>query len=313
MPSDGNERKTAVRVTDKSFYALVRSFKESPKFREYSEATQDLWGRELDYACRPNCLGAITTDELRPALVQQYLDGWSDKPGKQAAALAAFKILDKWANVRELLPRPITYGVETGKPEGGHTPWTEEQVTLAEQYARPDIARAITLGANTGQRGSDLVRMGPTDVETYNGVEGINVTQKKTGRVVWVPITSTLAAAMEKWERRAGPFLLTYWGEPWRRQQLTEAWTYERDHNPNLEPLKKEGLVLHGLRGHACVRLLRSGANTRQISDVVGMSEPMVARYTRFSIQRENASAAIYNMERTIQERKLNKSNTGRS
>jgi hypothetical protein len=66
--------------------------------------------------------------------------------------------------------------------------------------------------------------------------------------------------------------------------------------------------VLHGLRGHACVRLLRANANTRQISDMVGMSEPMVARYTRFSLQKENASAAVYHMTRTSGERDGSKS-----
>ncbi len=104
------------------------------------------------------------------------------RSGKQAAALAAFHALEKWAVVRDLLPKPITLGVETGKPEGGHVPWTDAQVALAERHARRDLARVITLGANTGQRISDLVRMGPTDVETLRGIDGINVTQKKTGR-----------------------------------------------------------------------------------------------------------------------------------
>jgi hypothetical protein len=33
------------------------------------------------------------------------------------------------------------------------------------------------------------------------------------------------------------------------------------------------------------------------------MSEPMVARNTRKSVQRENASAAIFNLEKTQRER----------
>lgn len=304
MPSNENERLTAVRVTENSFYALVRAFKASAKFRGYAGETRELWGRELDFACRPNCLGAVPLDMIRPALVQGYLDGWDDKPGKQAAALSAFKALEKWAVVRDLLPRAITLGVETGKPQGGHTPWTEEQVALAEKYARPDIARAITLGAHTGQRRSDLIRMGPTDIETFNGRDGIRVVQQKTGREVWVPILSTLAAAIASWERRPGPFLLRPDGRPWSADEITAAWTYERDRNPELEPLR--GLVLHGLRGHACVRLYRAGATTRQVADMVGMSEPMVGRYTRKSVQRENATAGIIHLERTIEERRRN-------
>jgi integrase len=310
MPRDG--RSKAVLITEDSFAALVRAYKLSPKFLGYADATRALWARELDLMARPKCLGALTRAEIRPSLVQGYFDALTDLPGKQAAALAALKQLEKWAVVRDLLPRQITLGVETEESDGeGHIPWTDEQVALAERYARPDIARAVTLGANTGQRGSDLVRMGPTDVEVFDGLAGINVRQKKTKRQVWVPITSALAAAMETWERRPGPFLTRTTGRTpvWTRAGLTNAWAYERDRNPELAPLRLCGpnhdtpLVLHGLRGHACVRLKRAGANTNQIADTVGMSEEMVKNYTRLSVQRENAAAAVYHLEKTLQER----------
>lgn len=271
-----------------------------------AKASQDLWGRELDFACRPNCLGAVSLDVIRPALIQGYLDGWSDKPGKQAAALATFKALERWAVVRDLLPRQITIGVETGRPEGGHTPWSNIQVEQAERYSRPDLARAITLGACTGQRISDVVRMGPTDLETYKGRIGINVTQQKTGRQVWIPVAPKLAAAMETWERRPGPFLLRDDGKPWVSNHLTDRWDYEKKINTHLAEHRQLGLVLHGLRGHCCVRLSREGLNDHQISDLVGLSIPMVSRYTRLSNQKDNVLAAI---DGTLQERRRQKFN----
>lgn len=303
-----SERSKAVLVTEDSFAALIRLYKTSKKFEGYSEGTRDLWGRELDFASRPNCLGAVSLQVIRPALIQAYLDGLDGRPGKQAAAYAALKQLEKWAIVRDLLPRQIMTGVETEHPKGGHLPWTDEEVALGERYARPDLSRAITLAANTGQRGSDLIRMCPTDLETYKGMLGINVTQKKTGKQVWVPVTSPLAAAIETWERRPGPYLTRLDGSAWTRKALTHAWDWEKEHNPDLKPLAARGLVLHGLRGVACVRLKRAGADTLQISSMVGMSEPMVANYCRFSIQKENAAAAVILLERTISERKLDKS-----
>jgi integrase len=278
MPSDVNGKPTVQRVTENSFYALVRAFKTSAKFMGLATATQDLWGRELDFACRPNCLGTVPLDVIRPALVQGYLDGWDDKPGKQAAALAAFKALEKWAVVRDILPKPITLGVETGKPQGGHKPWTDAQVVLAEKNARQDLARAITFGANTGQRISDLVRMCWTDIETFRGIDGINVRQKKTDRQVWVPILAPLAEAMKTWERRPGPFLLRSNGKPWRSAYLTDRLDYEKKTNPALADLATADLVMHGLRGHACVRLRRAGLTAMQIADMIGMSVPMVER-----------------------------------
>lgn len=304
-----SERPKIARVTEDRFAAIVRAFLASPKFAGYAPQTQDLWGRELRFASRPDCLGALSVYEIRPALVQAFFDGLAGRPGKQRVALAAIKQLERWAIVRDIIPRPITTGVEIEESDGGYMPWTDDQVILAEKHCRADVARAITLGANTGQRGSDLIRMGPTDVETYNGIDGINVVQKKTGREVWVPITSPLDWAIASWERKPGPFLTRLDGRPWTRRDLTMAWTWQRDTVPGLAALKASGLVLHGLRGHACVRLLRAGANTRQISDMVGMSEAMVARYTRLSMQRENASAAVYHLERTIKERAVVKSN----
>jgi integrase len=136
-----------------------------------------------------------------------------------------------------------------------------------------------------------------TDVEVYEGVEGINVIQKKTGRPLFVPIIEPLGRAMASWERRPGPFLLNPQGQPWLRERLSEQWTYERNHNEALRPLRDAGLVLHGLRGHACVRLYRAGCTTKEVAELVGMSEPMVARYTRKSVQKENALAAILRLE----------------
>jgi integrase len=295
----------AAKITDECFAAVIRAFMASPKFQGYSPATREVWGRELRLAERPDTLGAISVNVIRPALVQAFMDGMSDRPGKQTAALAALRQLERWGIVRDLLPQPITLGVEIGRSHDGHKPWTDEQVRLAETHARPELARVVTLAANTGQRGSDLVKMRWTDLEDYNGRTGINVTQLKTGRQIWVPITQELASAMAQWERRPGFILLRPTGIPWTRKALTWAWIVERDGNPALRPLA--GLVLHGLRATACVRLLRAGANTRRIADMVGMSEPIVGRYCRFSVQRENASAAVLYLDRTSRERAAQK------
>lgn len=61
--------------------------------------------------------------------------------------------------------------------------------------------------------------------------------------------------------------------------------------------MKEAGLVLHGLRATAVVRLRRAGATTGQIAGMVGMSEPMVNRYCRKSVQRENALAAVHYLD----------------
>ena len=325
------ERQPALRVTDDSFAALLRDFKTTSKWTEpppigYSESTKSNWAREIKFMSRPDCLGALSTYEIEPYFVQAFFDGIDDRPGKQKAALAILIQVEKWAIVRRRLPRQITIGVEIGDSNGGHVPWTDEQVALGVRYGA-HLAQAIVLAANTGQRGSDLIRMCWTDIESYKGMDGIRVRQQKTWskthKEIWVPITSELATEMKTWERRPGPFLLRPDGTPWDRPALSNAWTYLRDTTDALKPLRAEnlalhghwassrdgGLVLHGLRGTACVRLNRAGATALQIADMVGMSLEMVTRYLRFSAQKENAVAAVHHLERTLFERNSDMSN----
>jgi integrase len=302
MPS----RPVLDRIAPDSFAAVIRAYMSSAKFQNYAPNTRIMWGRELALAELPP-LGALPVAMVRPSLIQAFLDGYSGRPGKQMAALTALKQLERWAIVRDLLPSPITLGVEVERSDGGHVPWSDEHVALAEECARPELAMAITLGANTGQRGSDLVKMRWTDIEVYRGRPGINVVQVKTGRQLWVPMTQALQDAMTAWERSPGFILRRATGHPWTRADLSKAWERERQNNESLANLRAAGLVMHGLRATACVRLSRSGASTRQIADMVGMSEDMVGRYCRLSSQRENASAAIVHLEGTPREHVTNK------
>jgi integrase len=164
------------------------------------------------------------------------------------------------------------------------------------------------MAANTGQRGSDLVKMRWSDIEEVDGRPGINVKQMKTGLELWVPFTAALQAAISTWERRPGFILLKEDSHPFTRQQLSDQWLRQRDNTAVLAPLKAAGLVMHGLRGTAVVRLRRAGATIPQISDMVGMSAQMVTRYCRYSIQRENALAAVHILDRTAGERMREKS-----
>jgi len=204
------------RIKSGTFASVIRAFMspENPKWAGYAPATRDAWARELEIAERPEILGEIPTDTIRPHLVQAFLDGLAHLPAKQANARAALKAVEKWALRRDLLPFPITTGTEVVGSDGGHVPWTDEQMALGERHARPMMSRAITLAGYTGQRGSDLVRMCPTDIEVYSGRAGINVKQQKTGKELWIPLHTALQDTIATWERRPGPILRIQTGGP---------------------------------------------------------------------------------------------------
>lgn len=288
-----------------TFAAVIRSYLASAKFDALAPSSKTNYRHLLSLAERPDTLGSLPTDVIRPALVQAFLDGLADRPAQQKAAQTAIKAVEKWALVRDLLAYPITTGTEAVGSTGGYEPWTDQQVEFAEQNTRPHLARVITLASNTGQRGSDLVKMRWSDIETYEGRVGINVTQKKTGLVIWIPFTQELAAAVETWERRPTYLLLKEDGLPFSRTQLSNQWLRERDTRPVLAPMAEAGLVLHGLRATACVRLRRAGASTGQIAAMVGLSDAMVSRYCRFSKQRDNALAAVHYLDKKTNPERL--------
>jgi integrase len=277
------------------FASVINAYLDSPKFQGLATNTQRSYRRALLLAEHMDGLGGVPVDEMRPALVQAFLDAMADRPAAQQKAKRVLKALESWAIVRDLLPRSITQGTEAPGSDGGHEPWSDEQVAFAQDNCAPFLSRAICMAANTGQRGSDLVRMRWTDIETINGRPGINVTQLKTGLRLWVPFTQALISRIETWERRPGFILVRPDGTPYVRDMLTKAWYWERVRNPVLEPLRH--LHLHGLRATAVVRLRRAGVSIAQICDVVGMSQQMVARYCRLSDQRANALAAMEQLE----------------
>lgn len=297
------------KVMPGTFAAVIRSYMAHSDFTDKAPATQRNYRKVLKIAEMEAGLGGCSVQVIRPAIIQGFLDGLSHKPGIQSIARTALGAVERYAVVRDLVPHPFMTGTMVIGSKTGHEPWTFEQVALAEKHARPDLARAVTLAFHTGQRGSDTVRMCPTDIEekvdpvTGIIVRGINVRQQKTDVRLWVPFTQEFEAVLSTWERRPGPFIRQPDGSPYTRQELSCAWNYELKTNPHLKPLA--GLVLHGLRATAIVWRRKRGLNALQIASMIGMSMPMVERYCRLADKSEFALAAVHFLNGTVGEHQL--------
>lgn len=298
-----SSRPSVARIAPDSFAAVIRAYQASPKFAALAESTRRLYNGVLRMA-EEGSIGRTHVNEIRPALVQAFLDGLAETPGTASIARTAISAVQKWALVRDLLPFPITTGTSTEASDGGHEPWSMEQVKLAEQKARDDLARVVTIAVHTGQRGSDIVKMRISDLEEQDGRLGVNVIQRKTKLRLWVPFTAELTGIAQTWKRRPPFFLVTKPdGSLYTRPQLSWHWNDHRDNNADLAPLKEAGLVIHGLRATAVVRARRAGATVLEIASMFGMSEPMVARYSRLADQRDMAIGAVVRLDRTSVER----------
>jgi len=262
--------------------------------RKLSKNTQDHYRRYLKPARAAWC--DLSAHELRPkhvdALIRQIGD---EKPGAANNTLDALKALCRWANgPADLLTHDPTHGVQRFAKGEGHHPWTEEQLAYAEATFTGMVRRFFCLSRYTGQRISDIVRLGPNDEDEG----GFSLPQKKTGVRPWCPIFPELADEMATWERRPGPYLIQASGKsagkPFSTNQMWKAFDRERKKHPILD-----GAVPHGLRANAVIRLRFAGYTAQQISDMVGMSVEMVEHYSRYADRKVSGQAVL----REFQER----------
>ena len=257
-----------------------------------SDGTQSLYRRNLKRA--RNLWGKLPATGLRPAHIHAVMRDLADTPGEANNFLSTMRALSAWARVQPdgLIDRSLCEGVRPYKLDGGHKPWSDEQIKAAHEHLTGAVRRGVMLMLFTGQRGSDTVRLGPTMVDDGGfdlGWRG----QIKTGERPWCPILPELAKEMETWEKRPGPFLLSEQGKPYTRKYLAEQFLAQKAALAAKGITVLEGTTLHGLRATAVSRLKRAGLSDTMISDIVGMSVAMVERYTRFENKRQSGKAAL--------------------
>jgi integrase len=253
-------------------------------FTSLSPGTQDQYQRQLRTA--RTGFGDLPAESVRPSLIRGVMDGLSNKPGTANNFLGAMRALSDWGVARDHFVAPITTGVKPYEREGGHKPWTDAQIEAAHKHLTGMVRRGVMLALYTGQRGSDVVRLGWTDIDDG----GFRLKQQKTGREIWCPILPELAAEMATWERRPGPFLRQEIRgcKPYTRKRLSIHFDEFRQKVPELD-----GATLHGLRSTAVVRQRRAGLSTAQIQDIIGMSMAMIERYSRFADRKASGQAAV--------------------
>ncbi|MGQ3211619.1 tyrosine-type recombinase/integrase [Shinella sp.] len=233
--------------------------------------------------------GSLSPRGLKPVHVQAIINGMADRPAAANNFLSTMRSFSKWAKLNEFIAINLTEGISPRKTEGGHKPWTPEQLEAADKKLTGVIRRGVILYQHTGMRGSDAVRVGPEHIDD----EGFSLTTLKKGRDIYCPILPELAKEMQTWDMAApGPFLKQEEGrgagKPYTRKLFSRHFKDIRDTIPELA-----GVTLHGLRCTAVIRLRRAGLEIGQIGDIVGMSLATIERYCRFADRKQSGKAAL--------------------
>jgi hypothetical protein len=73
-------------------------------------------------------------------------------------------------------------------------------------------------------------------------------------------------------------------------QRISDIVDKLRESNP------EDGVVWHGLRANAVIRLRQSGRSSMEISDAIGMSVPIVERYTCYADRKAGGKALLLSL-----------------
>jgi integrase len=265
-----------------SINALLDLYLSSPQFGDLAPGSQAQYRLHLKRVRK--AWGNLPSVGLRPHHIRELLDSMADRKGSANTLLGVLRALSDWGLERGHFEMSITHGVKPYKTEGGHKPWTAEQCASAAKTLSGLVKRAYFLGRYTGQRISDVVRLGPTMLDEG----GFRLAPQKTGHrigEIWIPIEPPLAAEMATWDHQLGPYV------PMAIKTLEDHFARQRDAVPELV-----GLTFHGLRGTRVIELRERGHNTLEISAQVGMSQGIIERYCRFADRKKLGKAAVLNL-----------------
>jgi integrase len=173
------------------------------------------------------------------------------------------------------------------KGDGFHT-WTEDEIAQFERH-HPVGSRerlAFALGLYSGQRRSDVIRMGRQHIR--DGV--LRVRQQKTGAVLAIPLHPNLRAVLDATPGDRLTFLTTLrGGKPFEPTSLTQ-WFAKACRDAGLS----SDCTFHGLRKAACRRLAEAGCTVHEIAAVSGHKTLQeIERYTKAADQARLAQAAM--------------------
>mgnify|MGYP001166927224 CR=1 FL=1 len=275
-----------------SMKALAIAWRASSQFKGLRTESRKTYIRLMDGFLAAH--GDKLVKNAQPKHILAILEGMSDTPA-QANALRNV--------LRQMFQFAFNHGWRSDNPardvqklrykKKPFPTWTEEDIAAFEAHWSLDTrARlALALLLYTGQRRSDVIRMGSQHVSDG----GIDVIQVKTGTPLHIPMHPELKEVLESHPADTEAFLMTQQGKPFASGNAFYNWFKECAVKAGIQ----SRLGPHGLRKAAARRLAEAGCTTHQIAAITGhKSLAEIERYTKEVSQKRVAAEAILKLGR---------------
>lgn len=272
---------------------LVKAYKESPEWNQLKPSTKEGWAIYLRRI--EERWGKLEVRGIEPLHVLALRDAFASQPATANATMRCLSSLMSWSVPRGYRLDNPCREIRPLKGGEGYSPWPDEMLALAAEEMREDLWWAAALALYSGQREADCIKMTWADIK--DGV--MHVVQGKTGKKVWVPVHASLRPVLASIPRRATTVLTSSEGTPWTLSGFKSAWRKDKP-----KAIAEAGLVFHGLRKSAVVRLLEAGCTTAEVQAITGQSMEMVEHYAKEVNQRKLARSGMAKWETAVSEMK---------
>jgi integrase len=254
--------------------AIIALYRSEPEFTRLSPATRRSY--EPILAAIRQEYGDLPVELLEERGARADFMAWrstmADRPRTADLHLAVLKRILSFAVDREFITVNKLAGVKP-MSQGSRRDriWSDDQIASVLAAASPEIARAVRLALETGQRQGDLLRL--LWAEYKDGV--FRIRQSKSGSYVSFEVGAGCRAELDALPRRSETILCNSRGQPWTSDGFRASWS------ATMTRAGIKDLVFHDLRGTWITRKYAEGWSIKKISEVSGHSERQAEQVIR--------------------------------
>lgn len=276
-----------------TFRALIADYKASKKWERLRARTQAHYLHQLNRI--EAAWGELPVAGLTVNGIYKLRAGFDATPVAANHVVSMLRTLLAWGlehGYGERNPAIEITPIEIVDEENAR-PWPEEAYRVAVASAPEHIRRAVYLGRATGQRRSDLVKMGRKN-RVGDGI--LFKIGKLRDREHFLPLTADQRSEIDSWScSDTGPWIVSPTGKAMTGDHLRASLMRFLAKTPSL---KGYDLELHGLRAMAACDRKMLGIDNAAIGKSIGMSTGMVERYTKHIDQQALARQVRDRLER---------------
>ena len=251
-----------------TFQSISDAWHKSPAFARLAPRTK------IDYLAAKDKIdakwGAYPLDVIEdPKIRPRFLD-WRDELGKRSprqadAVFGVLRLILEWGRDRGLIGlNHATRPKKLYKSDRSDKLWLPEHLEAFRAVASPQMRLALELALWTGQRQSDLLRLGWA---SYDG-HRLTLRQGKRHRKVDMPVAAPLKAILNATDRTALTILTAPNGKPWRTDPKPTY--FQHNWRKAMLAAGLDGLHFHDLRGTTCTLLAEAGCTASEIAAMLG-------------------------------------------